>query len=110
VLEEETPMTFIGQFGFKSGRDIEKLNGVKYELGEYNVPIVRDWCLSGFEAKVVDKLSIHTHTIFIGEVGSAWCFKEGTPMTYAHYHIVKKGKAPKTAPTFAFNALSEKPK
>ena len=28
VLEEDVPMTFIGQFGFKSGRDIDKFANV----------------------------------------------------------------------------------
>lgn len=108
VLEEDVPMTFIGQFGFKSGRDIDKFEGVNYTTGELNVPVVQDWCLSGFEAKIIDRVDIHTHMLFVGEVVSAEIFKTGTPLTYANYHIIKKGKAPKTAPTFAFNALSEK--
>ena len=74
------------------------------------MPIVKDWSLSGFEAKVIDRIDVHTHILFVGRVVSAEKFKEGTPLTYANYHLVKKGKSPKTAPTYAFNALSEKPK
>ena len=110
VLEEDVPMTFIGQFGFKSGRDIDKFAGVDHKMGTLGVPIVREWCLSGFEARVVGKLEVHTHVLFVGEVVAAEVFKDGTPLTYANYHLVKKGKSPKTAPTFAFNQLSEKPK
>ncbi len=105
VLEEDVPMTFIGQFGFKSGRDIDKFAGVNYATGSLDVPVVRDWCLSGFEARIVDRIEVHTHVLFVGEVVSSEVFKEGTPLTYANYHLVKKGKSPKTAPTFAFNAL-----
>ena len=110
VLEEDVPMTFIGRFGFKSGRDIDKFEGVGYETGELGVPIVRDWCLSGFEARVVDKVDVHTHVLFVGEVVSAGVFKEGKALTYENYHLLKRGKAPVTAPTFAFNALTEKQK
>lgn len=110
VLEEDVPMTFIGQFGFKSGRDVDKFAGVDYTMGELGVPVVRQWCLSGFEARITDRLDVDTHMLFVGEVVSAETFKDGTPLTYANYHLVKKGKSPKTAPTFAFNQLNEKPK
>lgn len=32
ILEQDVPMTFIGQFGFKSGRDIDKFENVKYSV------------------------------------------------------------------------------
>ena len=35
VLEEETPMTFIGLFGFRSGRDVDKLSQVNYDTGKW---------------------------------------------------------------------------
>lgn len=108
VLEEDVPMPFIGQFGFKCGRDIDKFENVDHIVGELGVPIVRQWALSGFEARVINELKVHTHTLFVGEIVAAQTFKEGVPLTYAHYHLIKKGKSPKTAPTFAFNALNEK--
>jgi flavin reductase (DIM6/NTAB) family NADH-FMN oxidoreductase RutF len=43
---------------------------------------------------------VGTHTIFIGEVIDADMISDGEPMTYAYYHLVKKGKSPKAAPTF----------
>ena len=33
ALQTETPLSFIGQFGFKSGRDMDKLAGVNYKTG-----------------------------------------------------------------------------
>ena len=105
VLEEDVPMTFIGRFGFKSGRDVDKLKDVNYAAGELLVPVVRDWCLSGFEARIVTRVDVLTHMLFVGEVVSAEKFKDGTPLTYANYHLVKKGKSPAAAPTHAFNAL-----
>ena len=108
VLEEDVPMTYIGQFGFKSGRDIDKFKDVDYALGSSGVPVVKGWCLSAFEAKVINKIDVHTHVLFVGEVTGAEVFKEGVALTYANYHLIKKGKSPKTAPTFAFNSITAK--
>ena len=46
VLEEDVPMTFIGQFGFKSGRDIDKFANVQYELGPTGAPLIKDWSIA----------------------------------------------------------------
>ena len=58
VLEDDVPMTFIGQFGFKTGREIDKFANVDYVTGELDVPIVKDWSLSGFEAKIIDRIDV----------------------------------------------------
>ena len=34
ILSQDTPLSFIGHFGFKSGRDIDKLEGINYKIGE----------------------------------------------------------------------------
>ncbi len=100
ILEKETPMKFIGTFGFKSGRDIDKFEGVNYKTLENGLVAVEDYSLSYIAAKVINKTDAGTHTIFIGEVFDAGVFKSGEPMTYAYYHEVKKGKSPKAAPTY----------
>ncbi|MBN2349036.1 MAG: rubredoxin [Bacteroidales bacterium] len=38
--------------------------------------------------------------IFIGEVVNAVKLNSGTPLTYKYYREVRKGKAPKNAPTY----------
>lgn len=105
VLEQDVPMTFIGQFGFKSGRDIDKFANVSHFIGETGAPMINDWCVASFDAKVRDMMELPTHVLFIGEVVSAKYLKDAPLLTYADYHSIKKGKSPKTAPTFGFNAL-----
>jgi len=101
ILSENTPMIFIGNFGFKSGRDIDKFKDVEYKLGKAKVPIVLDNTLACIEAKVIDKIDVGTHTIFIGRVEDADILSEDKPMTYEYYHKVKGGVSPKTAPTYS---------
>jgi ferric-chelate reductase [NAD(P)H] len=101
VLCEETPLTFIGIFGFKSGRDIDKFEGISYKLGETGAPIVLDNTVSYLEAKVTKEVDVGSHTIFIGEVVNADMVAEHKAcMTYDYYHQIKRGKTPKTAATY----------
>jgi flavin reductase (DIM6/NTAB) family NADH-FMN oxidoreductase RutF len=100
ILSQDTPLSFIGHFGFKSGKEVDKLKDVNYKLGETKAPIVLDHSLAYLEAKVINQVDVGTHTIFIGEVVGADVLGEGEPMTYAYYHQVKRGTTPKTAPSY----------
>lgn len=101
ILEETTPMTMIGRFGFKCGRDIDKLEGIGTRIGKTGVPIVTEHAVAFIEAEVVGQMDCGTHTIFLGQVVECDVLDTGAePMTYAYYHKVKGGKAPKTAPTY----------
>jgi len=100
VLSQDTPLSFIGHFGFKSGRDIDKLEGISYKIGKNQAPVVIDNAVAYLEAKVTQEIDVGTHTIFIGELVGAEVLREGEPMTYAYYHQVKRGTTPKTAPSY----------
>jgi flavin reductase (DIM6/NTAB) family NADH-FMN oxidoreductase RutF/rubredoxin len=110
ILSQDTPLNFIGHFGFKSGREINKLKDIHYKLGETKAPIVLDHTLAYLEAKVIDELNVKTHTIFIGELVEADVLREGEPMTYAYYHQVKRGTTPKTAPIYVEEKREATPK
>jgi len=101
VLCQDTPLTFIGRFGFKSGRDTDKFEGINYKIGETGAPIVLDNAISYIEARVTKEMDVGTHTIYIGEVVSADVVDEHkTCMTYEYYHQIKGGKTPKAAATY----------
>lgn len=100
VLDESAPMTFLGPFGFRSGRDVDKLSKVNYKIGITGCPLVLEHALSVLEAKVIDQIDLGTHTIFIGDTVNAEVLKEGRPLTYRYYQEFLKGKAPATAPTY----------
>jgi len=100
VLEVSTPMTFLGTFGFRSGRDINKLSKVAFKEGITGCPLITEHALSVLEAEVVDQIDLGTHTIFVGNVVSSEILKEGTPLTYQYYHKVLRGKSPPNAPTY----------
>ena len=106
ILSETTPMTFIGNFGFKSGRDFNKLQNVKIKTGTTKVPIVLENTVSYIEVELEKELDCGTHTIFVGKIVDCDVVNDAEPMTYAYYQNVKGGKSPKTAPTYVKNEAS----
>jgi len=100
ILSKEAPLKQIGHFGFKSGREINKFKDVSYRIRETGVPILEDYTIAYLEAEVVNTVDAGTHTIFIGKLVNAEMINNEEPMTYTYYHEIKRGKSPKTAPTY----------
>ena len=99
ILAEDSDVSLIGKFGFKSGRDNNKFMGVDFDIIE-KTPVIKDTC-GYIVCKVIDTMETETHTVFLGEVIEADVFGgKRQPMTYAYYHNVIKGKSPKNAPTY----------
>jgi len=94
-LEQETPMVFIGNFGFRTGRNFDKFAKVTCTAGENGCPVVKEHTLSCIEARVEQTVDIGTHTLFIGNVTAGHVFNtQAIPLTYDYYRTVIKGKTP----------------
>ena len=100
ILAQSAPMNFIGLFGFKSGRDVNKLQNVNTKTGTTKVPIVLENTVAYIEVELEKELDCGTHTIFVGNIVDGDVISNEEPMTYAYYQQVKGGKSPKTAPTY----------
>ncbi|MDD4766168.1 MAG: rubredoxin [Desulfotomaculaceae bacterium] len=98
ILSQDVPLNLIGQFGFKSGRESNKFEGVSYQMGQNGAPYLTDYVLSFVEAKVIQEFDANTHTVFLGEITEADTLSKGIPMTYAYYHQLKAGSVPPAAP------------
>lgn len=107
VLCQATPLTFIGNFGFKSGRDVDKFEGINYKIGETGAPVVIDNATAYLEARVKQEMDVGTHTIFIGEVVGAEVLSNEACMTYDYYHQIKGGKTPKAAASYVEEKKAE---
>ncbi len=110
ILSKDTPLSFIGNFGFHCGRDVDKFAGINYKLSESKLPIVLNNTLAYLEVKVFSQVDVGTHTLFIGDLVDADIIKDGEPLTYAYYQQVKRGTAPKAAPSFVEIKKEETPK
>lgn len=98
ILSEASPSSLIGQFGFQSGKDTDKFDGVDFTVKE-GLPVLND-CCGYIVCKVIDTMETSTHTVFLGEVTDGDTIGSTPAMTYAYYHNVVKGKSPKNAPTY----------
>jgi flavin reductase (DIM6/NTAB) family NADH-FMN oxidoreductase RutF/rubredoxin len=110
ILAEAAPMNFIGLFGFKSGRDVNKLQNVKTKAGTTKVPIVLENTVAYIEVELEKELDCGTHTIFVGNIVDGDVISNEEPMTYAYYQQVKGGKSPKNAPTYVKDEPAASPK
>ncbi len=100
VLDESATMLFLGRFGFRSGRDIDKFDQIHYRLGITGSPIVLDNTLSALEARIIHQIDLGTHTVFVGDVVASEVLQPGSPLTYRYYHEHMKGKTPPKAPSY----------
>lgn len=92
VLTESTPFDVFKQFGFQSGRNVDKFAGATYpttENGLYYLPKNTNAVLSG---KVVDAYDYGTHTLFVAEVTAAKKLSDEKSVTYEYYQSNIKPK------------------
>lgn len=100
ILCQAAALPYIGGFGFKSGRDTDKLKGINYKKGQTGAPVFLDHTTAYLEAEVIQSVDVGTHTIFIGKIVAAEVLTDEVCMTYDYYHQVKRGTTPKTAPSY----------
>lgn len=111
VLHQETDPKVYGKFGYQSGKNIDKLQGCSVQYGQSGVPIVLDDAIAFLEFKVTERIDVGTHWMFIGELMDAQVLDETKEaITYDYYRTVRKGVAPKNAPTYIDKSKLEKPK
>jgi len=109
ILSQDVPMEIIGTFGFKSGRDINKFENIKYKTDINGLPVISEHTVGCLSADVQDSVDAATHTLFIGKIVDAETFNNDVPLTYSDYHTLKNGKSPKTAPTYIKEEEGVKP-
>lgn len=75
-------------FGYRTGRDVDKFDGVAVHRGESGVLLLND-ALVTMEATVMGQLDAGTHTLFLADVTAGEILQEGDPMTYAYFRSSK---------------------
>ena len=109
VLKQDAAANTIGTFGYRSGKDTDKLVDMDVRYGETGVPIVLNDAIAILEFRVNDTIDLGTHLMFIGELIHAEILDdEAEPLSYLYYRTVKKGTAPKNAPTYIEKSKLEK--
>ena len=99
ILAQGMPMDVIQTFGFKSGRNTNKFENIPYVSTADNLPVLEDGICGWFECKVRGYTELPANTLFILEVFEAERLGDHvSPMTYAYYQMMMRGRVPKNAP------------
>jgi len=72
ILAEDAPMPFIGRFGFRTGRNINKFEKLNFKIGRTGAPIILENTVAFLEAEVTDSIDIVTHTLLIAKIPFRW--------------------------------------
>jgi len=99
-LSIDAPMELIGTFGFKSGKDINKFDGLSFVRDQNGIAYVTQHTNAVFNLKVSRTIDVGTHKIYIADVLDAKPLNDDESLTYAYYQTVKKGKTPPKASSY----------
>ena len=99
VLTESAPFEIFKQFGFSSGKEVDKFEGKSYPRTENGLYYLQEHTNAVLSAKVVDALDYGTHTLFVAEVVAGEVLSDEKSVTYEKYltEIKPKPEAKKPA-------------
>ena len=102
VVSEAADYHLLGPFGYRSSREVDKFEGIKYHDDENGNPLIDVNAVSQLSCTVENSIDMGTHTLFVCRVDGAECVEnpDGAPMTYDFYRTVRKGHSSKYAPTY----------
>ena len=92
ILTESAPFDVFKQFGFVSGRDVDKFAGKSYPTTENGLYYIAENTNAVLSAKVVDAYDYGTHTLFVAEVTEAKTLSQDKSVTYEYYQSNIKPK------------------
>ena len=107
VLPQTVSQGIINTFGYRSGRDIDKLKDFDVRYGINDVPVLTSEAIATMECDVKQTIDAGTHLLYICEIKEATLISDLAPITYDYYHKVKKGTSPKNAPTYVDESTVE---
>ena len=98
LLTTEAPFALFRQFGFQSGKELDKFNGVTAIQRSENGLLYLTECSNAYISATVDSaIDCGTHTLFIATVSAAEVLSDKPSLTYDYYHKEIK-PAPTTCP------------
>ena len=98
ILTEDAPYSIFQQFGFQSGRDVDKFAGLDYDDRMANgIRYIPRYTNAVLSCEVIDVKDLETQTLYIANVVEAKVLSNAPSCTYSYYHAhikPKKNPAP----------------
>jgi len=96
ILTTDTPFEVFSNFGFQSGRDVEKFpGGMEIKRSKNNIIYLPEHSNAYLSFKVTNTFDFGSHTMFKADIVDGEVFNNSESLTYAYYHqhIKPKPKA-----------------
>ena len=97
VLTEDVPFFVFQHYGFKSGRDTDKIIGDSMPRTENGIVYLPDYTNAVISCKVIKEVDCVSHTMFIAEITESKVLSDKKSVTYQYYfdNIKPKPEKPK---------------
>ncbi|MBC3797307.1 flavin reductase [Acetobacterium tundrae] len=91
VLSLDCPLELIGSFGMRSGREVNKFDGIDYQTDGNGNPYLDKNTVAYMSLNVASVIDLESHYLFICDVVEAEKTQKGQPMSYGDYRTLKSG-------------------
>lgn len=91
-LSTDAPFSVFENFGFKSGRDADKFDGITPNRSENGLAVLGQYINAFISLKVESYVDVDTHGMFICTVTEARVVSDAPAMTYTYYQENVKPK------------------
>jgi len=91
-LSTETPFSIFERFGFASGRNVNKFDGLTPKRSENGIAVLPEYINAYLSLTVEDYIDVDTHGTFICKIDEARVLSDAPTMTYAYYQDNVKPK------------------
>lgn len=86
MLTTETPFQIFEQFGYQSGRDVDKWKGIQEKRASNGLCYLPQYSNGYLSCQVVSMMDLGTHTMFLADVVDGVVLSEEPSVTYSDYH------------------------
>lgn len=87
ILSEDADFDIFKHFGFQSGRDVNKMEGLEdFDRAENGIIYLTKGANAYISAKVVQTTDLGSHTLFLADVTDGDVLNNVPSVTYAYYH------------------------
>ncbi|WP_281692234.1 flavin reductase [Agathobaculum desmolans] len=99
LLASDAEERIVNEFGYKSGRTIDKFAAFPFETDTNTCPFLREGMLSRLSLRITETVAIGSYTLFICDLLDAELFRDGDCLTVKAFE--DRGKAvPPAAPVY----------
>ena len=85
ILSKDTPFETFKHFGFQSGRDVDKTEGITFSRSENGLIYLTENANAYLSGKVIEMIDVGSHTLFVADLVDAAVLSDVDSVTYAYY-------------------------